>query len=76
MTSWNTVLEDRKSLHHFHMFVFLGVHFTAFGVLAHVMNAVNVCIVEFELCFIYFLFHLVLLIAENITLPQLHDFRL
>jgi len=25
---------ERKGLHHFHMFVFLGVHFTAFGVLS------------------------------------------
>jgi len=31
---------ERKSLHHFHMFVFLGGHFNAFGVLEHVMNAV------------------------------------
>ena len=28
------------------MFVFLGVHFTAFGVLEHVMNAVSVSITE------------------------------
>jgi len=33
-------------LHHFHMFVFLGVHFNAFGVLERVMNAVRVCITE------------------------------
>ena len=41
------------------MFVFLGVHFTAFGVNEHVMNAVSVCITEtkFELCFIYFLYN-------------------
>ena len=46
MTSRNTVPEERKSLHHFHMFVFMGVHFNAFGVLEHVMNAVTVCIAE------------------------------
>jgi len=28
------------------MFVFLGVHFTAFGVLEHVTNAVSVCTAE------------------------------
>ena len=39
VTSWNTVPDERKSLCHFHMFVFLGVHFTAFGVLEHFMNA-------------------------------------
>jgi hypothetical protein len=42
VTSWNTIPEERKSLRHFHMFVFLVVHFTAFGVLEHVMNAVGV----------------------------------
>jgi len=42
-------------MHHFHMLVFLGVHFTAFGVLEHVMNAVSVCIAE--LCFIYFMYN-------------------
>ena len=41
MTSRNTVPEERKSLHHFHMFVFLGGHFNAFGVLEHVMKAVT-----------------------------------
>jgi len=41
-----TVPEERKSLHHFHMFVFLGVHFNAFGVLEHVMSAGSVCIAE------------------------------
>jgi hypothetical protein len=30
----------------FHVFVFLGVHFNAFGVPEHVMNAVTVCIAE------------------------------
>jgi len=39
--SWNTVPEVRKSLCHFLLFVFLGGHFTAFGVLEHVMNAVS-----------------------------------
>ena len=61
MTSRNTVPEERKSLHHFHMFVFLGVHFTAFGVLEHVMNAVSKCLyhrdTKFELCFIYFMYN-------------------
>ncbi len=38
--------EERKSLYHFHMFVFTVVHFTAFGILEHVMNAVSVCIAE------------------------------
>jgi len=33
---------EKKSLHHLHVFVFLGVHFTAFSVLEHVMNAVFV----------------------------------
>ena len=28
------------------MFVFMGFHFNAFGVLEHVMNAVTVCITE------------------------------
>jgi len=46
VTSWNNVPEKRKSSRHFHMFIFLGVHFTAFCVLEHVMNAVSVCIVE------------------------------
>jgi len=44
VTSWNTVSKESKSLCHFHVFVFLGVHFTAFGVLEHFMNAVSVCI--------------------------------
>ena len=35
-----------KKLHHFRMFVFMGVHFNDFGVLEHVMNAVTVCIAE------------------------------
>jgi len=47
------------------MFVFLGVHFTDFGVLEHVINAVNVCIVEtqslscvlFTFCIISLNFH-------------------
>jgi len=46
MTSWNTIPEERNSLHHFHMFVFLGVHFTAFDVLEYVMNTVSVCVAE------------------------------
>ena len=46
VTSWNTVPEERRSLLHFHMFVFLRDHFTAFGVLKYVMNAVSVCIAE------------------------------
>ena len=47
MTSWKTVPEDRKN---FALFLYLcfsgGVHFTAFGVLENVMNAVRVCIAE------------------------------
>ena len=66
VTSWNTVPEERKSLHHFHIFVFLVVHFTAFGVLEHVMNAVSVCITEtqsfncilFTFCIMSLNFHL------------------
>ena len=42
VTSRNTAPEERKSSHHFHVFVFMGVHFSAFGVLEHVMNAVTV----------------------------------
>ena len=59
VTSWNTVPEERRSLLHFHMFVFLRDHFTAFGVLKYVMNAVSVCIADtkLELCFIYFLYN-------------------
>jgi hypothetical protein len=41
VTSWNTVPGERKSSYHFHVFVFLGVHFAAFGALEHVMNAVS-----------------------------------
>jgi len=33
----------------FYMFVFLGVHFTAFGVLQHVMNALSVCNAETQI---------------------------
>ena len=63
MTSWNTVPEERKSSHHFH--VFLGVHVTAFVVLEHVMIAVSVCIAEtqslscvlFTFCIIDLNFH-------------------
>ncbi len=47
------------------MFVFLGVHFTAFDVLEHIMNAVSVCIAEtwsmscvlFTFCIISLNFH-------------------
>ena len=42
VASWNTVPEERKSLPHFHMLVFLGVHITAFGVLEHFVNAVRI----------------------------------
>jgi hypothetical protein len=38
--------QRREKFGHFHMFVFLGVHFTASGVLEHVMNAVSVCIAQ------------------------------
>ena len=47
MTSWKTVPEDRKN---FALFLYLcfsgGVHFTAFGVLEHVMNTASICIAE------------------------------
>ena len=33
-------------MHHFRMFVFMGVHFNDFGVIEHIMNAVTVCIAE------------------------------
>ena len=56
VTSWNNVPENRKSSRHFHMFIFLGVHFTAFCVLEHVMNAVSVCIVETQSCVLYTFF--------------------
>ena len=35
-----------QSFDHFHMFVFLEAHFTAFGLLEHVTNAVSVCIAQ------------------------------
>jgi len=60
MTSWNTVPEERKSLHHFHVFIFQGVRFTAFGVLGTCYEC-SKCLyrrnAKFELCFIYFLYN-------------------
>ena len=58
VTSWNSVPEERERVCTIFMFVFVGVQFTAFVVLEHVMNAVNVCITETQnlSCFIYFLY--------------------
>jgi len=51
------ILSQRREKFAPFSFVFLGVHFTAFGVLEHITNAVSVCITKFELCFIYFLYN-------------------
>jgi len=57
VTSWNTVPEERKSLRHFHMSVFLGVSLNCFWC-TWTCYECSKCLyhrdTKFELCFMYF----------------------